>query len=48
MGSYLGSGEVFDKAMAAFAEAYADQNERDYEVVLGAAHRGELEVRSGL
>jgi hypothetical protein len=26
----LGSGESFDRAMVSFAEAYADQNERDH------------------
>jgi uncharacterized protein (DUF2252 family) len=31
--SYLGKGEAFDKALARFAEAYADQNERDYQAV---------------
>ena len=28
--SYLGTGDKFDRAMSAFAETYADQNERDY------------------
>jgi uncharacterized protein (DUF2252 family) len=28
--AYLGSGDVFDKAIADFAAAYADQNESDY------------------
>ena len=28
--AYLGSGDVFDEAIADFAVAYADQNERDY------------------
>lgn len=28
--SYLGKGDVFDRAICDFAEAYADQNERDY------------------
>src|SRR6476661_5934328 len=28
--SYLGRGDAFDRAMASFAELYADQNERDY------------------
>jgi len=31
--SYLGKGDAFDEAMARFAEAYADQNERDFERV---------------
>ena len=29
---YLGKGDAFDEAMLRFARAYADQNERDYEV----------------
>ena len=29
--SYLGSSDTFDRAIAAFAESYADQNERDYD-----------------
>ena len=28
--SYLGTSDKFDRAMATFAETYADQNERDY------------------
>ena len=28
--SYMGRGDQFDRAFATFAEAYADQNERDY------------------
>ena len=31
--AYLGSGDSFDKAIAEFAVAYADQNERDYATV---------------
>ena len=38
--SYLGQGDRFDRAMASFAEAYADQNERDY-----AALRQAVDVR---
>jgi uncharacterized protein (DUF2252 family) len=46
--SYLGSGEVFDRAIADFAEGYADQNETDYELVTKAAESGQIEVRPGL
>jgi uncharacterized protein (DUF2252 family) len=47
--SYLGKGDVFDQALAGFAEAYADQNERDFERVEKAAASGEIEVeRVGL
>ena len=34
--AYLGKGEAFDRAMAAFAEAYADQSERDYAALQAA------------
>ncbi len=33
--AYLGGGDAFDRAMASFAEAYADQNERDYAALAG-------------
>jgi uncharacterized protein (DUF2252 family) len=42
--SYLGSGDVFDEAMARFAESYADQNEDDFERVSAAAASGQLRV----
>ena len=29
-GRYLGTSDGFDKAMARYAETYADQNDRDY------------------
>jgi uncharacterized protein (DUF2252 family) len=40
--SYLGRGDVFDQAMARFADAYADQNERDFERAAEAAARAQL------
>jgi uncharacterized protein (DUF2252 family) len=40
--AYLGGGEVFDRAMVDFAEAYADQNERDYAEVVSAAKAGRV------
>ena len=46
--SYLGTGPVFDGALATFAETYADQNERDYEALQAAAARGRIPVQSGL
>jgi len=42
--AYLGKGDAFDKALARFAEAYADQNERDFERLLAAAADGEIAV----
>ena len=46
--SYLGSGDVFDKAIATFSEAYADQNERDYAVLVEAVKSGRIEAQTGL
>ncbi len=36
IGAYLGAGDTFDRAIAAFSDAYADQNQRDYERVRAA------------
>lgn len=46
--AYLGKGTVFDQALAAFAEAYADQNERDHGALQAAAKSGRITVESGL
>jgi uncharacterized protein (DUF2252 family) len=46
--SYLGSGESFDRALASFAEAYADQNERDYDALKEAERSGRITVETGL
>jgi NAD(P)H-dependent flavin oxidoreductase YrpB (nitropropane dioxygenase family) len=45
---YLGSSEVFDRAIAVFAEDYADQNERDYAALIGAIDSGRIEAETGL
>ena len=42
--SYLGTGPNFDQALAAFAKAYADQNERDFEALRQAAKAGRIAV----
>ncbi len=44
IGGYLGRSGTLDKAIAAFSIAYADQTERDYELVKKAARQGKLEV----
>ena len=46
--SYLGSGVVFDRAIAAFAEAYADQNERDHQALTSAVKTGRLQANAGV
>jgi len=46
--SYLGKSDSFDRALAEFAVAYADQNERDHAAVRQAADEGRIAVREGL
>ena len=46
--SYLGAGDSFDRALASFAEAYADQNERDYHALREAVASGRLAAEAGL
>lgn len=46
--AYLGGGDSFDRAIADFAGAYADQNERDYAAFAGAVKSGRLEAEEGL
>ena len=46
--AYLGNGRSFDRAMATFAERYADQNERDYAALKEAAGRGRVAVQTGV
>ena len=46
--SYLGNSDTFDKALARFAEAYADQNERDYEAFAAACKSGRLHAEEGI
>jgi hypothetical protein len=41
---YLGQSDTFDKAIAAFSVAYADQSEKDHAVLMKAVRRGDLEV----
>jgi hypothetical protein len=44
IGSYLGRSTAFDDAVAEFAVAYADQNERDHEAMKEAIDSGRLPV----
>ncbi|HEY6760702.1 MAG TPA: DUF2252 domain-containing protein [Baekduia sp.] len=46
--SYLGSGDSFDRAMASFAETYADQNDADYAALRRAVDAGTIAVETGL
>jgi len=46
--AYLGGSDVFDKAIAKFAEAYADQNQRDYEALVDAVKSGRITAEPGV
>ena len=45
---YLGAGDTFDRAMARFAESYADQNEKDYAALKTAVEVGRVSAEFGL
>ena len=44
--SYLGTSDKFDRAMATFAETYADQNERDYATLKAAVDTKKVAAES--
>jgi uncharacterized protein (DUF2252 family) len=46
--SYLGSSDACDRAMAAFAEAYADQNDADHAALARAVKEGRVQATTGV
>jgi len=46
--AYLGAGSRFDKAIARFSEAYADQNELDHERLADAVSTGDVAAETGV
>lgn len=48
LAAYLGKKDTFDQAIAAFASAYADQNERDYSVLRAAVSSGKIVAEEGV
>ena len=46
--AYLGGSEAFDHAIAEFACAYADQNERDHQALVAAVKSGRITAEEGL
>jgi predicted alpha/beta hydrolase len=45
---YLGSGDVFDKAISKFAVAYADQTLRDHQALVDAVESGRIVAEVGV
>jgi uncharacterized protein (DUF2252 family) len=46
--AYLGQSDTFDRAIADFSEAYADQNEHDYDALTQAVKSGRITAQTGL
>jgi hypothetical protein len=46
--SYVGTSGSLDRALASFAEAYADQNELDYDALEAAVASGRIKAESGV
>ena len=46
--AYLGRKDVFDRALASFAETYADQNERDFAALRAAVDSGRITAHPDL
>jgi hypothetical protein len=46
--AYLGNGDAFDRAILEFSKAYADQNERDYQLLADAVKSGRIVAQTGL
>ncbi len=46
--AYLGGSDVFDKAIAQFAVAYADQNEHDHQGLVDAVRSGRITAEPGV
>jgi hypothetical protein len=46
--AYLGSSDVFDRALVEFAEAYADRNERDHDALARAVKDGQVQAETGI
>jgi len=44
LSGYMGKSDIFDKAIAAFAKTYADQNEKDHATLDRAVHSGEVKA----
>ncbi len=45
--SYLGRSDIFDRGISQFAEAYADQNERDFRALQDAVRAGRVTAANG-
>jgi hypothetical protein len=47
IGSYLGGSDTFDRALADFAHAYAEQNDADHQALLDVIAAGTVQAEAG-
>ncbi|MFC9927093.1 DUF2252 domain-containing protein [Streptomyces sp. NPDC127190] len=47
LAAYLGGSDRFDRALTGFAQAYADQNERDHKALRAAVRKGGIRAATG-
>jgi hypothetical protein len=47
LAGYVGTGDALADGLVTFAEAYADQTERDYDTLTAAARQGRIPVAEG-
>ena len=45
LSGYMGTSDTFDRALASFSVAYADQNEKDHAALKRAIRAGKVEAR---
>ena len=48
IGAYMGKKDTLDQAIADFSEAYADQNERDHQLLVEAVKSGRVKAEEGV
>jgi hypothetical protein len=48
LSAYLGKDTAFDQALAEFATAYAEQNQRDYQALIDAVKSGRIKAETGV
>jgi hypothetical protein len=44
LSGYMGKGDAFDRAIAGFSMAYADQNEKDHTALARAVRKGKVKA----
>ncbi len=48
LAAYLGTDDLFDRAIADFAQRYADQSDKDYDLFMKAIHESRIDATEGI